>query len=422
MSRGRYGLGAAVVLAVLVLGAASLAADVAAVGPPLSLVLLVLDVRVLLGLAATALGLGFLLYAYYLHAEDPSRLVDAGRDVEALVPVYEDTGVMHRSVEGLLASDYEDLTVTVVCEPDDAATVRRARELAGTHEDVRYLINEARRGSKAGALNVAVERSDADVLALFDADQEPHPRLVSHAVAALETHDVARVRSLPRPSGRIESEAYYEYLLLFFLPQKLGKALLGLEVVGTRSVLIERAVFERVGLFDEETLTEDMEFTHRCHQAGMAVRELLYYPAFEQPAHTLRDWWWQRVRWMTGHAEVGHVQLRRWRGQFDRDVLGSLLTLVGTFAAGVVMSTTVPKLALAALSDPLAVVAGLCGLYAVALATRAVDNRSAGLTGYGWAWLLLPVFLSLYGLVIVQALASYALGWDGEWYRADKQP
>lgn len=419
---GRSILGVLVVVAVLALVAASLAADLLVADPPLSVLLLVLDVRVLLAVAVAIFAAALALYLYYLRGEDPSRLVDGGPEVEALVPVYGDSEVMHRSVEGLVGSDYEGLTVTIVPEPDDDASLSRARELAAAHPEVRCLVNEERQGSKAGALNAAIERSDADVIAMFDADQEPHPKLLSHAVAHLDEYDAARVRSLPSPKGGlVESEAYYEYLLLFFLPQKLAKATLGLEVVGTRSVLVERSVFEEVGLFDESTLTEDMDFTHRCHQAGVTVRELLYYPCFEQPAHTLSDWWWQRVRWMTGHAEVGHSQLRDWRGGLDADAVGSALTLAGTFAAGAVLSTTAPKLILAGLSNPGPVLAGLAALYGVALATRAVDNRTAGMDGYGVAWLLVPAFLSLYGLVVVQALAGYALGREGEWYRAEKQ-
>jgi GT2 family glycosyltransferase len=445
---GRYLLGVSALVAVLGLGAASLGADLVAPDSPLAVALVVLDARVLLGVVVAAVATALGLYLYYLRTEDPSALVDGGPDVEALVPVYGDSEVLHRSVEGLVATDYEDLTVTVVVEPDDDDSRARATELAAEHPEVRCLVNRDRRGSKAGALNTAIEGSDADVIGMFDADQEPHPKLVSHAVATLEGDgqgndgrgggprdegntagdgagddgaEAVRVRSLPRPAGGlVESEAYYEYLLLFFLPQKLARAVLGLNVVGTRSVFVERTVFERVGRFDEGTLTEDMDFTHRCHQAGVSVRELLYYPAFEQPAHTLGDWWGQRIRWMTGHAEVGHAQLRD-RAGFDADVLGSLATLCGTFLAGVVLATTVPKLVAAGLSSPWVVGAELAGLYGLLLATRSVDNRTAGTEGVGLAWLLLPVFLSLYGLAVVRALVGYALGWDGEWYRADKR-
>jgi cellulose synthase/poly-beta-1,6-N-acetylglucosamine synthase-like glycosyltransferase len=291
--------------------------------------------------------------------------------------------------------------------------------LAADHERVQYILNR-RSGSKAGALNDAIERSDADVIAMFDADQEPHPELIAHGMAALREHDIARVRSLPRPTGLIESMAYYEYLLLFFLPQKLARSLLGLSIVGTRSVLIERSVFDEVGQFDEGELTEDMDFTHRCHQANLSIRELLYYPCFEEAAHTLRDWWGQRVRWITGHVSICHRHVRDWRNMSDPAFLSSLLSLAGTSAVGGLLSLTVPKLVLAALAHPGLVAVELAGIYGIILTTRGIDNYTAGTDGFDLAWLLIPVTLTLFGLVVVQAIVSYAVGWEANWYQVEK--
>lgn len=417
----RYALSLLLIALLVGLTAVSLFPDALVDDPTLSLALLVLDVRVLVGFAVALFAVSLLLYLYYLRREDPSKLRFSGRAVEAIVPVYNDADVMHQSVEHLADSAYENLTVTIVPEPDDAASVERAAELAAAHESVRTLVNDQRQGSKAGAINYAVEHSDADVIALFDADQRPHPKLIPHGMAYLDGADITRIRSVPRPTGGlVESVAYYEYLLLYFLPQKLVKFLLGLEMTGTRSVLLERRVFETVGLLEEDTLTEDLDFAHRCHQAGMRNHELLYYPTFEEPAHTWRDWWGQRVRWMTGSVEVGHSQLRNWRQLLDPSVLGSLLTVLGTFAAGVLLAVTVPKLLLGLLAHPLAVGAGLAGLYAVPLATRFVDNRTADMSGYELSWLLLPVVFTMFGLVIHQSVLTYVLGWDVEWYSVDK--
>jgi len=428
-SRLRIVLGPLFVGAVLGLAVLSLFANFLDTGPLLSLVLLAVDVRVLLWLAVALFVLGLVLYLVRLGREDPDALVFDGPSVEAIVPVYNDAGVMHRSVEALVDAEYDRLTVTIVTEPDDAASGDRADALAEQHETVAHLVNEERRGSKAGALNAAIEASDADVVAMFDADQEPHPMLVPHAVAALESGaagddggpGVARVRSLPDPSGGVvDSIAYYEYLLLYFLPQKVVATFLGLSFAGTRSVLVRRSVFDEVGLFAEGHLAEDLDFTHRCHQAGVAIAELLYYPTFEEPAHTLRDYWGQRVRWMTGQVEVSGSHLGNWRAMFDPDTLVSVLTLVGTLVAGVLLSVTVPKVALGLVAHPLVVGAGLAGLYGVVLVTRAVDNRSAGTSGFGIGWLLLPVAFSLFGLVIVQVVLAYAVDRDVGWYSVEK--
>jgi cellulose synthase/poly-beta-1,6-N-acetylglucosamine synthase-like glycosyltransferase len=404
---------------VLAITALVLVADVVRLGTPFSVLLTVFDTRVLLGVAVSVFGISLLLYLGGLLREDPDALVHAGRSVEAVVPVYGEPEVLDRSVTALAASTYEDLTVTVVCEPGDRPSLDRAADLAAEYGFVQHIVND-RPGSKAGALNDAVERSDAEIIALFDADQEPHPKLIAHGAAALQDHDIARIRSLPRPTGLLESMAYYEYLLLFFLPQKLVRALLGLGIVGTRSVLLERSVFETVGQFDEESLTEDMDFTHRCHQADLSIRELQYYPCFEEPAHTLRDWWGQRVRWMTGHVSVCHRQVCDRCDPFDADSMSSALTLVGTFVAGIVLATTLPKLFLAAASSPGFVAAGLSGIFGIVLTTRAIDNHTAGTDGLDLGWLLVPVALTLFGLVVVQVVCSYVLGRKQDWYHAEK--
>ncbi len=408
------------VAVLLAAGLLSLAPDLVGLGSPWSLLLLPVDTVVLLAVLVGGLGVAVLVYAALLRREDPEALVHDGRTVEAIVPVYRDADVMHRSVEALLDAEYERLEITLVVEPDDSASRDRADELA-EHDAVSVLVNEVNPGSKAGALNAAIEAGDAPVVALFDADQRPHSRLIPHAVAALGDGEVARVRSLPDPAGGVlESMVYYEYLFLYFLPQKLVKVVLGLEFAGTRSVLIERSIFEDVGGFHQDHLAEDLDFTHRLNRAGVSIQELLYYPTFEAPAHTWRDWWGQRLRWMRGQVDVSASVLTKPRELLTHSGLASGITLVGTLVAGVLLALTLPKLLVSGLDRPVAVGAGLLAVYGVALATRAIDDRSAGLSGFGFGWPFLPLAFTLYGLVIIRVVLGFSLGLEGEWYSVEK--
>lgn len=421
MRPARYVLGPAFVAAIGAAGLLSLAPDTLGLGPPLSLLLVPVDTRVLLAALVGGLAVAFLRYLLLLGLEDPAALTRDGPAVEAIVPVYRDADVLGRSVGALLDAAYDPLSVTVVVEPDDEASRARAAELSTERDRVSVLVNEDHPGSKAGALNAAIDAGDAPIVALFDADQRPHERLVPHAVAALADAEIARVRSIPDPSGGLlESMVYYESLFLYFLPQKLVRALLGLRFAGTRSILIERSVFDSVGGFREDHLAEDLDFTHRCHRAGVEIRELLYYPTLEAPAHTWRDWWGQRLRWMRGQVDVSASHLARGRDLLDRRRLTSLGTLLGTLVAGVLLALTIPKLLVTGVRAPLFVGGGLAGLYAIALATRLVDNRTADLSGVGLGWLFLPLAFTLFGLVIVRVILGYSLGLEGEWYSVSK--
>ncbi|MFB6310717.1 MAG: glycosyltransferase family 2 protein [Salinirussus sp.] len=387
-----------------------------------AIILLPFDTVVLLSVLVGGLALGLILYVALLAREDREALQRSGPRIEAIVPVYQDAQVLDRSVEGLLAAEYEPLSITIVVEPDDGESRRRAEELAEEHDGVSVLENTERSGSKAGALNTAIETGDAPIVALFDADQRPHPKLLAHGVAALDETAIARIRSIPDPAGGIlESMVYYEYLFLFFLPQKLVKVILGLSFAGTRSVLIERSVFDTVGGFREGHLAEDLDFTHRVHGAGIEIQELLYYPSVEAPAHTLRDWWGQRMRWMRGQVSVSATVLREPARVLSWTGLSSAATLVGTLVAGVLLALTVPKLLLASLENPALVGSGLVGIYLVALTTRALDDRTAGLSGFGAGWLILPVTFTLYGLVIVRILLGSGLDGGDDWYSVEKE-
>lgn len=421
MRSARYILGPAFVAAIGAVGLLSLAPDALGLAPPLSLLLVPVDTRVLLAVLVGGLAVALLLYLFLLYREDPAALTSEGPAVEAIVPVYRDADVLDRSIGALLDAEYAPLTITVVVEPDDEASRARADELAAAHDRLEVLVNEDHPGSKAGALNAAIDAGDAPIVALFDADQRPHERLVPHAVAALEDAEIARVRSIPDPAGGLlESMVYSEYLFLYFLPQKLVRALLGLRFAGTRSILIQRDVFEAVGGFREGHLAEDLDFTHRCHRAGVGIRELLYYPTLEAPAHTWRDWWGQRLRWMRGQVNVSASHVARGRDLLDRHRLTSLATLLGTLVAGVLLALTIPKLLVTGFRAPLFVGGGLAGIYAIALATRLVDNRTSDLSGVGLGWVLLPLAFTLFGLVIVRVILGYSLGLEGEWYSVAK--
>jgi hypothetical protein len=93
---------------------------------------------------------------------------------------------------------------------------------------------------------------------------------------------------------------------------------------------------------------------------------------------------------------------------------------VGTLVAGVLLALTLPKLLVSGLDRPVAVGAGVLGIYAVALVTRLIDDRSADLSGIGLGWLLLPLAFTLFGLVIVRVVLGYSLGIEGEWYSVEK--
>jgi len=410
------------------------------------------------------------LFGQLARSTTDESLPSGGPRVAAVVPVHRDAAALHRSVESLLASSYEDLHVYVVAEPGDEASIRRARESA-TDDRVTVLVNTRHSGSKAGAINYAAEETDEACLAVFDADERVHPQFVASAVAELDDCDVVQGRTVPEPDGAVETVAYYESVLLGDLSKRLLTTVTDFTMAASRSVVMRRAAFHRVGGYDPAMLTEDYDFAFRCYEAGLDVREQLACASTIEGAHTATDWWGQRKRWMTGYAQVLHNLLVDWsrpdpdpatrtdggeplriardrgstprtgsppstgssvrtgwtdrverRLRHYRTLLSPLIcgaSVVGNLFLLSLLSKAVVLVqfgALVWLALPAATLAS------VALALRVHDahvGRFAG-NGVGVGWLFAPAVLPLYGLVAVKAAVEYPLSWDGEWYSVAK--
>jgi cellulose synthase/poly-beta-1,6-N-acetylglucosamine synthase-like glycosyltransferase len=346
---------------------------------------------------------------------------DAGR-VTAIVPVYRDAGVLDRSVESLLDCGYRNLEVVIVVEPDDRESRARAEELAAD-DRVEVLVNTRAPGSKAGAINHALAETDGPYVAVFDADERVHERFLPAAVGRLRAGtDIVQGRTVPEPTGLIESVAYYESVLLNYVALRPLYALTGFRMAASRAVVCRRGALTAVGGYDERMLTEDFAFAHECYRERLSVTELLSYPSRIDAAHSLRDWWGQRKRWMTGYAQVLHRLLGSVRPVSDyhnplsavigaATVVGSLfmLTLLSKAAVLLVVGSRVGLLA------PLAVVA------AVSYLIRWHDYRRGLVPRPTWHGLLVPLVLPVYSLAAIKAVFEYLFSWRGEWYRVSKE-
>ncbi|MFW6435290.1 MAG: glycosyltransferase [Halovenus sp.] len=362
-----------------------------------------------------------LLFLWHSHrAGEPEIATDDGH-VAALVPVYRDAEVLHRSVESLLESTYQNLTVWIVFESDDPDSEARARDLADERDRVEVLENSKYPGSKAGAINYATEIVDAAYIGVFDADERVHPRFVAASVAKLDDCDVVQGRTIPEPTGVIESVAYYESLLLNFVARRGLYVFTDFRMAASRAVLMRREALIETGGYHTEMLTEDFEFAYRCYKHRLDVVELLAYPSKIEAAHSLRDWWGQRKRWMTGYAQSSHYLLGDARPVTDyRNPLSALIAL-GTVGAGLFLLSVISKFAVLAVEGSLGVLAaGLATIVAITLAVQIQDYRQGSIDSFGLTWLAIPLMFPLYSLVAIKSIVEYLFTWEGEWYSVSK--
>lgn len=349
---------------------------------------------------------------------DPDERIFDGPRVAAVVPAYRDADVIGESVETLRRSKYRNLTIHIVAEPDDEPTLSAAREYA-SHPDVEVLENRYP-GSKANAINDAVERIDADYFAAFDVDERVDPGFIPTAMYHLleEDQDVFQARRVPRVTGPVEALAYCERLL-FHASYKLVEPL-GFTYCRSSSSAFTREAFETVGGLDD-LLTEDIDFAHKCFRAGLNVRQSRNITNEMEAPHTLRDLWGQRKRWRLGHIEIF---VKAVRGGYDRGGLrGKLSTLriVSSLAASIFLVALAAKIALLFVLDLETLF--LLPMVAIGLTVAPVlyrDYRCGHVVALTPAIVLVPLVYPGFGILTIRCAFEYCLSWNGEWYRVEK--
>ncbi|WP_049922838.1 glycosyltransferase [Halopiger djelfimassiliensis] len=362
---------------------------------------------------------GLLLVREVWSSRESLEQVTAGPRLTAVVPVYRDHEVMDVSIESLCESAYENLEIVIVPEPDDEPTLQRTRELAAAHDRVEYTLN-GQPGSKAGAINHAVRETDAEYVAVFDADEWIAPEFLPTAMGELlDGTDVFQGRRVPRPTGVVETVAYCERIV-FHASYKLVE-LFGFTNCRSSSTVFTRETFERVGGYDD-MLTEDLDFAHACYREGLEVRQARHCTNTMEAPHTWTDLWGQRKRWRVGQIEVLHATvLELLRGQAGRRGLISIGRMCSSLFGSLFTLALVSKLLVllilgieSAFLVPCVFLLGTIGI----VAWR--DGKDGRIDGLCWSVALAPLLYPAFGVLTLKSLLEYLLSWDGSWYRVQK--
>jgi cellulose synthase/poly-beta-1,6-N-acetylglucosamine synthase-like glycosyltransferase len=324
--------------------------------------------------------------------------------ISVIMPVRNEERFVGRTLAQLLAQDYPPDRYEILVA-DGASTDRTAavvRGLADRHPHLRLLNNPARLSS-AGR-NRAVRASRGDLVLLVDGhceiDHRRYLRDLADAFAGSGADCVGRPQPLDVPGatalqraiasarssplGHHPASYIYSSAERFVPPQSVA-------------VAYRRAVFERLGLFDESfDACEDVEFNHRVARAGLrcwlSPRALVRY----HPRTSLRGLFGQMARYGRGRVRL----LRKHPETFSPAVFLPALFLLGV-AVGWAPACLAPGLLWPYL--------GVLALYALAVlgvsvlvAARAKDARLL-------PWLP-PVFATVHAGAAVGVLHELAAG------------
>ena len=295
----------------------------------------------LVGLALVLTGLALTTLWWMLHAwRDLDTLDETGfvRAEEStpllsfslLVPARHEQAVLEQTLERLLLLDHHDFEVLPVIGHDDPETMAVARAVEARHPGrVRVVVDHSWPKNKPKGLNTAIPYCRAEVIGVFDAEDEVDPRLLRVVDATFRATGAD-----PRPVDAVQGgvqlvnfrsswfslrnclEYFFWFRSRLHLQQRHGFIPLG-----GNTVFLRASVLREQGGYDPECLAEDCELGVRLSVAGHRI-EVCYDAHLvtrEETPDTVGSLLKQRTRWNQGFLQVYRKGLwRRLPGRRQR--------------------------------------------------------------------------------------------------------
>jgi poly-beta-1,6-N-acetyl-D-glucosamine synthase len=132
------------------------------------------------------------------------------------------------------------------------------------------------------------------------------PNTVGNFVAHFENRKVmAAVGNVKvgNQESLLETLQYLEFLFSFYF-KKADSLLNTIYIIGGAAGAFRRSVFERIGLYSSENITEDIDLSVRIQKAGMRIVYAADAIVYTEGANTFKGLAAQRLRWKRGRFQT----------------------------------------------------------------------------------------------------------------------
>lgn len=231
--------------------------------------------------------------------------------VTVIVPAYNESAVIERTVRSILASRYPNLSVLVIDDGSTDETVDVLRS-AFHGEDRVALICQSNHG-KWYAENAAIDLIDTEFFVVVDADTLLDPNALMYLMRPFKDERVGAVAGTVEVGNPINFIALcqkLEYLISQSVMRRAYEVFDGILVVPGAIGAWRVEAVRKAGLVSGETITEDADLTVAVHRAGYKVAFQPKAVSYTEVPETASAFLKQRLRWSLGMLQVSRKHAR----------------------------------------------------------------------------------------------------------------
>jgi poly-beta-1,6-N-acetyl-D-glucosamine synthase len=239
------------------------------------------------------------------------KLAEYNPKVSIITPAWnEEVGVLS-TVQSILENTYENLEIVIVNDGSTDNSDAIIRKFVGEYDanprkGKSILYHYQENAGKGRALNKGIELSSGEIIVSVDADCIAEPNAIRNFVSRFADPNVmAAVGNVKigNTSSIIGTVQYLEFLFSFYF--KRADSVLGsIYIIGGAAGAFRKEIFDMLGTYNENNITEDIELSMRIQHKGMKVVYAADAVIYTEGASDIGGLMKQRLRWKRGRLDT----------------------------------------------------------------------------------------------------------------------
>lgn len=233
--------------------------------------------------------------------------------ISVIVPAWnEEVGII-TSINSLIKNSYKNLEIIIV---NDGSTDNTNEKISSLLKKLRkskvlrtkkiVYINKKKNEGKGAAINSGIKVSSGDIIVTMDADTRFEKNAISKVAQYFTNSSIQaavgniKIQNSNNLVGLLQR---IEYIIGFYF--KRTHSLLNSEyIIGGAFAAYRKDLFLRYGYFNQQSKTEDMEFSTRLRSKGVKTIYIEDAIAYTEGPSTFKGLLKQRLRWRKGALDV----------------------------------------------------------------------------------------------------------------------
>lgn len=245
--------------------------------------------------------------------------------LDMVIPCYNESATIEKSVDSVLKSDYDGLKKIILV--DDNSTDNSfeiIKEIARKNPRIIAVQTPKNTGKASGSKNYGAKFATSELIGFTDADSYPEKKSISQMIGFFNEENVGAVTSsvlVSNDGNVIERLQAIEYRVIAFTRKLLG-FVDAIYVTPGPLAIYRKSVFDKIGGFDENNLTEDIEITWNMVSKNYTVRMSSTAKVYTEVPDNIKSWLKQRLRWNIGGVQT----IKKYQKSFfKKGMLGSFI-------------------------------------------------------------------------------------------------